>query len=79
MVDKITVMYDQPKLPWFKRMFGMEYGPGWRIGIMKIGQPETLIWSDRQPKSPNPADVMVVYTGVIHEFTEKDGDNGPQS
>ena len=78
MIEDVTVMYDQPKLPWFKRMFGMEYGPEWRIGVMRRDQPETTVWSKRQPRSPTPTDVMAVYAGISYEFFEQESTNVPE-
>lgn len=49
------IVYVQPKLPWYFRIIGMKYGPGWHIYITDA---EKATHSETFTKSPNPALVM---------------------
>ena len=56
------VEYSQPDLPWYKRMIGMRYGPGWYVSVRdKYGH---WINSERQYESPNPARVAAAILEV---------------
>lgn len=57
-VGGVRYYYHQPKLSWWRRLIGQQYGPGWRLAIEKPS------WGKRYSvvinAPPNPALVIKI-------------------
>lgn len=60
----IRYIYKQGKLPWYKRLIGMKYGPGWYLEVHHTPGQNPLRSYD-QDQSPNPSLVMKVLMETL--------------